>query len=208
VVSLVPLAFPAAPRAAVLLLHGGRADSLAPPRALDLPALRMRPFGTALRRAPRGREVALARVRYRHRGWNGDAAHAAEDAREALAELTARAPGVPVVLIGHSMGGRAALRVAGHPAVAGVVALAPWCPPGEPAAQLRGRALAVLHDPADRVTSARQSRAYAARAAAEGARAHVVAMPCGGHAMLRGARRWHRLAAGLALAMLAGRTAG
>ncbi|WP_438949092.1 LLM class flavin-dependent oxidoreductase, partial [Streptomyces harbinensis] len=40
--------------------------------------------------------------------------------------LAARLGPVPVVLVGHSMGGRAALRAAGHPAVTGVVALAPW----------------------------------------------------------------------------------
>ncbi|MYV65587.1 alpha/beta fold hydrolase, partial [Streptomyces sp. SID2131] len=108
---------PAAPTAAVLLLHGGRADGPEPPPALNLPALRMRPFAAAVTRAVRGRSVLVAEVRYRHRGWNGARADAARDAETALNDLRERIGPVPVVLLGHSMGGRAALRAAGDPAV-------------------------------------------------------------------------------------------
>ncbi|MFE0465530.1 alpha/beta fold hydrolase [Kitasatospora sp. NPDC058965] len=194
---------PEQPAAAVLLLHGGRADSLRPVPRLSLPALRMRPFGTAVRRRPWGDRVLLATVRYRYRGWNGHRAHPVRDAAEALRELSVLVPGVPVVLIGHSMGGRAALAAAGHDSVRGVVALAPWCPPGEPVAQLRGKAAVFLHDRADRVTSAEQTWAFARRAAAAGADVRQVPMARGGHAMLHGARHWHEVAADCAAAMLA-----
>ena len=43
---------------------------------------------------------------------------------------------MPVVVLGHSMGGRTACRVADHDLVRGVVALAPWLPPGESVADL------------------------------------------------------------------------
>ncbi|MER6481641.1 alpha/beta fold hydrolase, partial [Streptomyces filamentosus] len=142
-------------------------------------------------------------ARYRHRGWNGERADAARDAGAALAALRARFGELPVVLVGHSMGGRAALAAAGDPAVRGVVALAPWCPPGEPVAHLAGRRLHLLHDETDRVTAARDSWAFVRRAREAGADATGIPMPAGGHAMLRGARLWHRRAAGLALDVLA-----
>ncbi|MFG3495834.1 alpha/beta hydrolase [Streptomyces sp. NPDC047928] len=190
------------PRAAVLLLHGGRADALTPPPFPNLPALRMVPFATAIGRATRGDGVVVGTVRYRHRGWNGSRDDAARDAERALVELARTAGPVPVVLVGHSMGARAALRVAGHPRVRGVVALAPWCPPGEPVAHLSGKRLYLLHDEADRITDARATWAFADRATAAGAEARRIVMPRGGHGMLRGARLWHRTVTDLAAGLL------
>ncbi|GGZ38137.1 hypothetical protein GCM10010387_35240 [Streptomyces inusitatus] len=213
---------PAAPRAAVLLLHGGRADALEAPPALDPPALRMRPFASAVVRAAPPGVLAVGRVRYRHRGWNGPREDAVHDARQALRALlhetgtetgTEAGTGtdaeavpvpvpVPVVLVGHSMGGRAALRLAGDPGVRGVVALAPWCPPGETVAPPRDRRVIALHDPADRVTAADDTWAYLARAADEGAHTLGIRMPRGGHSMLRDARSWHRITTSLTLGLL------
>lgn len=188
--------------AAVLLLHGGRADDLSPPPRLNLPALRMRPFATAVTRATAHDDVLVAHVRYRYRGWNGHHAHPVADVRRALDELRAVAGPIPVVLVGHSMGGRAALRAAEDPQVEGVVALAPWCPSGEPAAHLRARAVVALHDERDRVTRAADTWAYLARARKAEARVHGVRMPRGGHAMIGDAGLWHRITAGAAAALL------
>ncbi|MCT9094295.1 alpha/beta fold hydrolase [Streptomyces sp. ASQP_92] len=195
---------PRHPQGAVVLLHGGRADGLAPPPWLNLPALRLRSFGTAILRARPRHTLLLASVRYRRRGWNGQQADPAHDAHDALDELGRLAPGLPVVLIGHSMGGRAALRAAEHPSVRGVVALAPWCPTDEPVSHLRDRAVALLHDPKDRVTRADQTWAFAQRARAHGAEVHTQAMPHGGHTMLRGAQHWQKLTAHYASAILNG----
>ncbi len=189
--------------AAVLLLHGGRSqDRSRPPSALSLPAARMVPFGRAVARATAGHGVALGRVRYRYRGWNDEHADAAQDARRALDELAERLGPVPVVLVGHSMGGRAALRVADHPSVRGVVGLAPWCPLEDPVAQLDGRSVVLLHCPTDRVTDARGSWELVHRARARGTAACGIAMPRGRHAMLRGAADWHRLTTSLVTGLL------
>ncbi|MFE5886417.1 alpha/beta fold hydrolase [Streptomyces hydrogenans] len=193
---------PAAPAAAVLLLHGGRSEGMEPPPPVDLAALRMRPFAARLVRTLAGRDVLVALLRYRHRGWNGTRADAARDAEAALAEVVRTAGDVPVVLVGHSMGARAALRAAGHPAVLGVVGLAPWCPPHEPVAHLAGRRIHLLHDEADRVTSARETWAFVRRAGAAGAHAEGIAMRRGGHAMLRGAADWQRRTTELVAALL------
>lgn len=116
---------PGPPEAAVLLLHGGRETGLGvpPPGPFNLPAVRMRPFARVLRGAL-PREVLVRAVRYGHRGWNGDRADPLHDAVRALDVLRRTAGEIPVVLLGHSMGGRAALAAAGHPLVRGVVGLA------------------------------------------------------------------------------------
>ncbi|MFJ9339064.1 alpha/beta hydrolase [Streptomyces sp. NPDC101733] len=200
--ALVHGSVPPRPRAAVLFLHGGRADGLGPPGALNLPGARMRPFAARIAREARPDGVLVGHVRYRHRGWNGPREDAVRDGRRALRELRDLTAGVPVVLVGHSMGGRAALRMAGDSGVEGVVALAPWCPPGEPVAHLADARVVALHDQADRVTDADGTWSHLARAQHEGARTLGIRMPEGGHAMLRGARDWHRLATTLTLGLL------
>ncbi|MFJ8134213.1 alpha/beta fold hydrolase [Streptomyces hydrogenans] len=180
---------------AVLLLHGGRADSLAPPSALNLPDLRMRAFARVLGEDPRHADVLIGYVRYRMRGWNGERADPVHDTRRALAELADLAGPLPVVLLGHSMGARAALRAADDPHVRGVVALAPWCPPGEPATHLAHRTVIALHDPADPITSATDTWAHLRRAEAAGARVRGIRMPGGRHTMISRSRLWHTLAA-------------
>ncbi|PSM44931.1 alpha/beta hydrolase [Streptomyces dioscori] len=193
---------PRSPRAAVLFLHGGRSDSRAPSRPWHLAAVRMKPFVRAMARAIPDDDVLLAEVRYRVRGWNGGDADSLRDARRALEELRHLAPDVPVVLVGHSMGGRAALRAAGAAQVRGVVALAPWCPVGEPVAQLRDKEVVVLHGDRDRVTDPLLSRAFVTRARTAGARAAFVGMAGGDHAMLRHAGDWHRAAVSTVLEMV------
>ncbi|MFD7615112.1 alpha/beta fold hydrolase [Streptomyces sp. NPDC059828] len=199
---LVLRRLPASPAAAVLLLHGGRSEGTQPPRLINLPALRMRPFAISAARAVSGRNAVVAEVRYRYRGWNCDRSDPARDARTALLRLREQVGVLPVVLIGHSMGARAALRVADDPAVRGVIALAPWLPPGEPVEHLAGRKIYVLHDPADRVTLAEESWNFVHRADGAGATAVAIPMPAGGHTMLRSAAHWHRLVRRLTVSLL------
>ncbi|WP_236242386.1 alpha/beta fold hydrolase [Streptomyces sp. CC228A] len=179
---------------AVLLLHGGRADSLAPPPALNLPDLRMRAFARTLAEDPAHADILIGYVRYRMRGWNGERADPVHDTRRALAELADMAGPLPVVLLGHSMGARAALRAADDPHVRGIVALAPWCPPDEPVTHLGNRTVIALHDPADPVTSATDTWTYLHRAEAAGTRVRGIRMPGGRHTMISRARLWHSLA--------------
>ena len=88
-------------------------------------------------------------------GWNGTDARLAEDATWAAAEAVRRYGDVPVCLAGHGMGARAALRAAGHTAVNSVLAMAPWLPEDdmaaepEPVRQLVGRRVLVVHGTTD-----------------------------------------------------------
>ncbi|MET9888215.1 alpha/beta hydrolase [Streptomyces sp. NPDC006430] len=193
---------PADPTAAVLLMHGGRAEGLGPPPRPNLPQLRMLPFVRAIASASRTGALVVAEVRYVHRGWNGRRADPVHDVQRALRELRGVAGPVPVVLVGHSMGARAALRAAADPLVSAVVGLAPWCPPGEPVAHLADTTVVLLHDEADRVTDARATWEYLRRARARGARAAGIVMPHGRHAMLRRAGTWHRVATDATLGLL------
>jgi alpha-beta hydrolase superfamily lysophospholipase len=180
-------------RAVVLLLYGGKAESHAPSRPWHLSGVRLRPFARAIARRAARTGVATWTLRYRVRGWNGAQESPVADARWALDEIRRRHGEVPVVVVGHSMGGRTALRVGDDPSVMGIVALAPWLPAGEPRARLRGRRLLVLHGTLDRWTDPRASAAYVEAARAEGVAASWVPMTGHGHFMLRGPRRWKRL---------------
>ena len=187
------------PRAAVLVLHGGKANSRAAVEPGQLTVRRMQPFARDL--AALGDDVAVARLRYRTRGWNGTGDDVLADVAFALAALDARYGGVPTVLVGHSMGGRAALRTAGHPTVRGVVALAPWLPGTEPVEQLAGRDLVVLHGTRDRTTSPGASARFVTRAVPLARRAVCLYVPWSGHGMLTRASTWHRLTAAFVAAI-------
>lgn len=194
-----PRGGPADVRSVALILHGGRSASTASARPWRLAALRMRPFARVI--GELGHGVAVWAVQYRYRGWNDAAADPVEDARWALDEVSRRHGRIPVVLVGHSMGGRVALRVAGHDGVTGVAALAPWLPEGEPVDQLVGRTVLIAHGDRDRMTDSAGSLEYARRARAVTAVARFEVRG-DGHAMLRRAGDWHRLVARFAAGML------
>ncbi len=121
-------------------------------------------------RAGHAEGLATHVVHYRFRGWNGSEAHLANDASWAADEVVRRYGDVPVCLAGVGMGGRAALRAAGHTAVNSVLALAPWLPeddvaaPPEPVKQLAGGAGVVVHGTNDERTDPELSFRLAARA--------------------------------------------
>ncbi|MEU5402927.1 alpha/beta fold hydrolase [Streptomyces sp. NPDC005963] len=150
----------------------------------------------------RNDQILVGRVRYRHRGWNGAREDTVRDAREALRSLVDTVGEVPVVLVGHSMGGRAALRLAGEPPVVGVVALAPWCPPGEAVPLVGDRRVVALHDESDRVTQAGDTWEYLARAERAGSAALGISMAKGSHAMVRDARTWYRITTSMVCGLL------
>ena len=179
------------PRAVVLILHGGKSRSRRHVRPWQGAVLRMRPFAGAVAEAGEGL-ISVASIRYAVRGWNGDQASPLADTRLALEQIVARHPGVPIGLLGHSMGGRAALHLADDERVTAIAALAPWVEPHDRARSHRGLSVLFMHGTLDRMTSPRASRAMADAMTELGADVTYESVQGESHAMLRQAARWHR----------------
>jgi alpha-beta hydrolase superfamily lysophospholipase len=180
---------PQHPGGVVLVLHGGAQASRMPVAWWRMAVLRMAPFAsTIVRRA--GDDLAVLRLKNRVRGWNGSRQDPVHDARWALDRIRRTLPGLPVVVVGHSMGGRVALQLSGEPDVVGVAALAPWVesdvrqpPPGV--------AVLLVHGSRDRITDPRRTDVLARRYAGSGVDLRYVQVEGGTHAMLKDAVLWH-----------------
>lgn len=167
----------------MLLLHGGAGRAAPTPvSALQPSVLRMVPVALRVAAASRGR-LLVARVVNTYRGWDASRSPVA-DAVQALDDLAERYGDLPACLVGHSLGGRAAVRAAVERArVRGVVALAPWVH-ADDGRGLRGRRVLVVHGSRDAL--APEARALAmVRALADDNDVGVVRLAQGGHALLR-----------------------
>ena len=191
--------------AVALVLHGGREVSVEPVTEHQLAVLRMVPIARHLASVGDADGLGVWRLRFRYRGWNSrvgaaEDAYPVADVRWAVQQLREQHGEVPIVLVGHSMGGRAALRAADEPGVVGLVGLAPWVTPEEPYTQVIGRRLLVVHGMRDRTTSAKNSKALVGAVRADsGLDATFVHLRHGGHAMLRRAGIWNDLTADFVL---------
>jgi dienelactone hydrolase len=185
--------------AVALFCHGGTAASVEPPRERALSLVRMRAVEQFVSAAAADGGLTTYVLRYRLAGWNGVAADAHADVRWSLDRIRAEHGDVPIVLVGHSMGGRAVLRAGGEVQVGAVCALAPWTPPGESVAHLRDRTVAILHGRGDRWVPAALSADFALRAREAGARVARFTV-AGGHSMVRRAPVWHAFVRDVVLA--------
>ena len=180
-------------RGVVLLLHGGQETSKARANRLRPPYLRMLPFARDLHRTGRGHGVAVWLLCYRFRGWNKPDLDPVADGRWALERIRVAHPGVPVALVGHSMGARVAFRIADDPAVVAVCALAPWTTEKDHVEQLAGRTVLIAHGDRDTVTDPGESYAYAERVKAVTDTVCRFDVRGEGHSMLRRSGEWTRL---------------
>ncbi|MGG5259256.1 alpha/beta hydrolase [Phycicoccus avicenniae] len=178
------------PVGVVLVLHGGAERSHERVTWRRLSVVRMLPFATALQHAGDG-SLAVLRLKNRVRGWNGHEQDPVHDARWALDRIRRVLPGVPVALVGHSMGGRVALQLAAEPGVAAVAALAPWVE-GDARRPRAGVPVLLMHGSGDRMTDPRRTAVIAQRWEESGADVTHLRVPGEKHAMLRRASYWHR----------------
>lgn len=201
---LIDVATPATAEGIVILLHGGaarRGDT--PVNPTQLSVLRMVPVATRVARASAGR-LAVFRLLNSRRGW--DTEHTpVQDLAWAMEQLRERFGGqLSICLIGHSLGGRAALLSAGADGVRSVVALAPWVYPDDAKdIDATGRRILFVHGDRDRVAKLASARAMAT-ALSHTADVDFQVIAGGKHAMLRHGRRFERLASDFALATLLG----
>ena len=201
---------PGGPDGVVLVLHGGASrgeQMMVSPTQLSV--LRMIPIATRVARRSRGR-LAVFRLLNSRRGW--DTRHTpVRDVEWALGELRERFGGpLPTCLVGHSLGGRAALLSAYRPEVVSAVALAPWVYPTdglEPPLDLSGRRLLFVHGLRDRIADPTAAAAVA-RTLARTADVGFVRIPDGKHGMLRHHAQFDGYAADFAAATLLGDDVG
>ena len=200
---LIEVAVPDRPAGTVLVLHGGasrRANVMVSPTQLSV--LRMIPIAARIARVDRER-LAVFRLLNSVRGWDTrhtpvrDAWWALDQAAERLGER------LPTCLVGHSLGGRAALLAANRPEVRSAVALAPWVDPNDDPHGLSGRQLLIIHGSDDRIASPERSAALARRLSRH-TRVGYITVDGGSHAMLGHHELFDGLAAEFASATLLG----
>jgi len=178
---LITTRAPRTPEGLVLVLHGGASRRDHPEVSpTQLSVLRMIPIAQRIARAGRGR-LAVVRLLNSVRGW--DTRHTpVEDVRWALEQLRSEYDGLPTSLVGHSLGGRAALLAGDQPEVSSVVALNPWVTP-EDRVDLAGRPVLVVHGTDDRIADPGRSAAMT-KALARTTTAGYLRVTGGKHAML------------------------
>lgn len=198
---LIATRLPYSPAAAVVVLHGGGSRGHGVPVSpTQLSVVRMIPIARRIADAGGGR-LAVWRLLNSVRGWDATLA----DVRAALRQLRAQLPpGTPVGLVGHSLGGRAAIRSAGADGVRSVVALAPWVHEYDGDVDAAGRQVLIVYGTADRVASPRRALAVADRLTRT-AQVGVIGVRGGKHAMLRRHSTFEGLAAEFMVATLLGR---
>ena len=126
---------------AVVLVNGGTAAEVPGTWSASVEWL-------VARLAGRFRHLGFLEVRYRTKSWRR-LDLCVEDARAALAAAGA-AGAEQIALVGYSMGGAVAVRVAESPSVRTVIGLAPWLHPQLDLSPLGGRRLAIVHGALDR----------------------------------------------------------
>lgn len=159
----------------------------------QLSVVRMIPIAQRVARAGR-RRLAVYRLLNSTRGW--DTSHTpVDDVHWAIDQLRhGFGSDLPVGLVGHSLGGRAAILAGDRPEVRSVVALNPWVYPADGEVDLAGRRVLVVHGTDDRIAAPERSAA-AARLLARTADVAYVRVAGGKHAMLRRHADFDRLAA-------------
>jgi dienelactone hydrolase len=158
--------------------------------------------------AGRGR-LAVFRLLNTWRGWDAQRSPVV-DTVEALDGLVGESAGeyagLPVGLVGHSLGGRAALLSGGHPGVRSVVAQNPWLYPNDDV-DLSGRRVLFVHGRLDRIAAPDRAEVVARRLARR-TEVGFIWIPEGKHAMLARGRDFDRYAAEFTTAVLLGAAAG
>lgn len=194
---LVDVRTPREPDCSVIVLHGGASrqrQMMVSPTQLSV--VRMIPVARRIARAGRGR-LSVHRLLNSYRGW--DTTHTPlDDAAWAIEQVQERWPRTPVALVGHSLGGRAALLAAEHPAVRTVVALNPWVYPDD-GVPLPDRSVLIVHGDHDRIARPERARAVARRLA-RSADVEFRLVEGGKHAMLRHGSEFERAAADFVVA--------
>lgn len=184
------------------MLHGGgsRTQGVKVSPA-QLSVLRMIPIARRVARTGRGR-LAVFRLLNSTRGWDthhtpvDDVAWAIGQARDRLGRE------LPLGLVGHSLGGRAAILSSDQPAVSSVVALNPYVYPEDGDVDASGVRMLIVQGTLDRIAAPEKSATVATRLRRTAESLSYVRVEGGKHAMLRRHGVFSSLAAQFAAATL------
>lgn len=188
---ILPSAYRA--RGIVLALHGGAPRSTVPTPRFDPGYLRLVLAARAIH-GRTGGHLKVALLRNAVRGWNGAAGSPILDAEWALDRLVATYPGLPIGLLGHSLGGRLAFAVVTRPEVRSVVSLAPWMSDAYDGHDFLGKPTLVVHGSIDTVTDAEASEDLVRRIQQAGGDARFESVS-GSHPLMWRGGRVHSMAA-------------
>lgn len=180
-------------RGIVLALHGGAPRSTVPTPSLDPGYLRLVLAARAIH-GRTGGHLKVALLRNAVRGWNGASGSPILDAEWALDRLVATYPGLPLGLLGHSLGGRLAFAMAARPEVSSIVALAPWMADAYDERSFFGKPTLVVHGTVDTITDAYASRDLVQRIQRAGGNARFESVPSS-HPLMWRAGHIHSMAA-------------
>jgi len=158
----------------------------------------------SLRSRPEAEGWVVVAVRNTTAGWNSDAdPPPVRDAREALSVVRDRFAGLPIVVVGHSMGARVAIRVADAAGVVGVVGLTPWVPARESVASLERKHVSLAYAGEEGYAECRQAAVEAFAERARSVAASVVVQELPGPHRMQPLRPWRDFALARATASLA-----
>lgn len=183
----------------IVVFHGGAENSAHRSWPLAFAPLRALWFASALavRFVPQHAVVHL--VLHRVAGWNetdGAEPDPVLDGRSVLDSIAHDDPDAALVLVGHSMGARTAIRLLdSSPRIRGAVLLAPWLPADEPAAGRADQVTVAVQGGLDTISRPRDTRAFVEEQRSLHRRAGYVEIAGAGHGFIARVRRTHGLLA-------------
>jgi len=182
---------PVPPRGLIILLHGGAERSTQQVNALRPAWQQVLRIQRAIAERTNDAGIAVWAVRHAVAGWNDNSdPDPVQDARKTISAVRLAFGDLPIVLTGHSMGGRTAVRAADDPSVVGVVGLAPWLPDQESVQPLAGKHLRVAHARLDWISPVSEMQPFLNRAKSVTASYQVHDLGHDIHSMVFGSR-WH-----------------
>lgn len=176
--------------AVVVLMHGSTLGFTALPAWMAPAPFRMQLFASGIDRRSDSR-ISVLRLRYPDRDLRTQYRGALRDTAAALAHIRQTAPHARIGLVGHSNGGRVALRLSADSRIRAVAALAPWLLPSDRIVPRHGTPLLLMHGSLDFVTSPRLTADLAARLRKAGADVDHETVAGENHFLLAQSAHWH-----------------
>lgn len=177
--------------AVAVLLHGASVGSSGSTSWYTPAPMRMQLFAPAIRTRSRGR-IAVLRLRHPDRDFRSVFKGALGDTAALLSHVQRIAPRARVGLVGHSNGGRVALKLSSDSRVSAVAALAPWIASWDRFTPRPGAPVLLMHGALDTITEPAKTEELATRLRARGCTVDSEIVAAENHYLVARASYWHR----------------